>query len=178
MTEPGRPENLSFLAREYLTWLWFEAQRGGGRVHLDGVGSVRVDFSKRLSLLAPGVASETTAVAADLPALANEARVALQTGKKVASTTLLLDVGERHFEVAIEAETFMFRGVKLPTVLNPGDSEHLDERLALLDELEAVVDGLYVAFARQRLDKDTWPAVREAMHRWVAHGAQSDQPAI
>ncbi len=178
MNETTRPENLAFLAREYLTWLWFEAQRGGGSVHLAGFGDVRIDFARRLNLLAPGVASETTAVAADLPTLANEARVALQTGKKVASTTLLLDVNERHFEVTIEAETFIFRGVKLPSVLGNDDSEQLDERLALLDELEAVIDGLYVAFARQRLDKDNWPKVREAMHRWVAQGTESDLPMV
>jgi len=176
MTVEARPENLAFLAREFLTWVWFEAQRGGGGVHLDGVGRVRLDFTRRLRLESPGGAAEATAVAAELPTLADEARVALQTGKKVASTTLLLDVEERHFEVAIEAETFTFRGVKLPTVLGTSDGERLDERLALLDELEAVVDGLYVAFARQRLDRQAWPEVRAAMHRWVARGGEDDQP--
>ena len=168
MSVDARPENLAFLAREFLTWLWYEAARGGGAVLLPGKGPVRVDFARSLRLESPGAGGEATAVNADLPTLADEARVALQTGKKVASTTLLLDVGERHFEVAIHAETFTFRGVKLPTVLAPGEGEQLDERLALLDELEAVVDGLYAAYARQRLDKATWPQVRAAMQRWVA----------
>ena len=168
MSSSARPENMAFLAREFLTWLWYEAARGSGIVHLDGVGPVRVDFARQLRLESPGEGGEATAVNADLPTLADEARVALQTGKKVASTTLLLDVGERHFQVAINAEAFTFSGVKLPTVLGTGDGEQLDERLALLDQLEGIVDGLYVSYARLRLDPAQWPQVRGDMHRWVA----------
>lgn len=172
MNDQGRADSFSYLSREFLTWLWFESHRKGSLVHLEGTGQLRVDFARRLSLESGGAARERSAVTADLPTLAGEAHAALRAGKKVASTTLLLDVGERHFEVSVDAETFTFRGVKLPTVLATSDVERLDERLALLDELEAILDGLYVAFARLRSDAERWHAVRQELHGWVLRQGQ------
>ncbi len=160
-------ERFAALGREFLTWLWFESERNHGRVNLDGVGPIGVELTRRLALETGGAAGENSTVSADTPTVVEEARVALRTGKKVASTRLLLEVGERQFELAIHGESFVFSGVKLPTLLTAAEDERLAERFALIEELEAIVDGLYVQFARLRLDPDAWPETRAAMARWV-----------
>ncbi len=153
--------------REFLTWLLYQAERGSGRIELDGVGPVGVAFARRLVLDAGGVAPDHATISADAPGDAEEARTSLRLGKQVASARLLIEVGERAFELSLQASTFVFTGVKLPTVTETGEHERLAERLLLLEELEAIIDGFYVQFARLRLDDAAWAEVRQAMHRWA-----------
>jgi hypothetical protein len=163
---------LAFLVGEFLTWLWFEAERNGGVVQIDGAGAVSVGFVRKLVLESPGAIIEGHAVTADLPTLADEARTALKTGKKVALASLVLDVEDRHFEATVHAETMTLRSVKLPVVLDAEDSEQLDERLVLLDELEMIVDGLYLTYARLRLNSARWPETRAAMSAWIQSSSE------
>lgn len=163
----------AMLGREFLTWLWFASERGHGRMVLPEVGELTVALTRRLVLDAPGVAPDGNTIAADAPGEAEEARTSLRLGKQVASTRLLLDLGERHYELSIVAETFVCSGVKLPTVLQTGEAERLAERMQLLEELERLLDGLYVTFARTRLDADAWAAEREAMHRWATRRSEA-----
>jgi hypothetical protein len=55
-------------------------------------------------------------------------------------------------------------------LLGKGEANALDERLALLDELEAVMDALFVGFVRLRKDEASWAPVRDEMRQWVAQG--------
>ena len=165
---------LGFLDGEFLTWLWFEGERTGGVVQADGVGAVSVGFVRKLVLESPGVIVEGHTVSADMPTLADEARTALKTGKKVALASLVLDVEDRHFEATVHAETMTLRSVKLPVVLTAEDVEQLDERLVLLDELEMIVDGLYLTYARLRLNSERWLETRAAMTAWVQSGSEAE----
>lgn len=170
--QPSR-DRFAFLGREFLTWLWFEAERSGGAVQVESLGPVRVEFGQRLVLESGGAVREDSTVKAEAPSLAEEARTALRVGKKVSRARLLVDVGERHFELGIDAETLTLSGVKLPTLLAGEDAQRLEERLHLIDEVENIVDELYMTFIRLRKDADTWAPVREALRAWVLEGAQA-----
>jgi len=163
-------ERFAFLGREFLTWLWFESERADGRIETLSLGTVGVGFAQRLSLESGGNVREGSTVQAEAPAQAEEARTALRVGKKVARARLVLDVGDKQFQVALDAETLTFTNGKLPTQLGVRDESGLDERLALIDQLEAVVDDLYLTFVRLRSDDKAWAPVREAMRAWVAQG--------
>lgn len=166
-------DRFSFLGREFLTWLWFEAERNGGGVDTPTFGRVGVDFGQRLTLETGGNIKEGSTVQADAPSEAEEARTALRTGKKVARARLMLDIGERQYQVGLDAETLTFAAAKLPSVLGSKDESAVDERLRLLDELEAIVDELYVGFVRLRMAEPTWAPIRESMRAWVSTGAVS-----
>ncbi len=157
----------TWLGGEFLTWLWYESERAGGHIELEDIGNIAISFAHSLVLEAPGLGAEGNTVRSETPSLAEEARTALKTGKKVAKTRILIDHGEQHYEVTFAADDFTFGAAKLPTVLTDGDEERLLERLGLLDRLEAMIDGLYVRFVRLRLDTDKWLEVRAAMHAWV-----------
>lgn len=161
-------ERFSFMGREFLTWLWFESERNNGRIEAINAGPIGVEFAQRLSLESGGNVREGSTVSAEAPAQAQEARTALRVGKKVSRARLVLDVADKQFEVGLDAETLTLTNGKLPTQLGIRDEAGLDERLALLDQLEAVVDDLYLTFVRLRMVEATWAPVREAMRAWVA----------
>ncbi|MSP91971.1 MAG: hypothetical protein EXR79_09270 [Myxococcales bacterium] len=161
-------DRFAFLGREFLTWLWFEAETNKGAVDTPTFGPVRVDFGQRLTLETGGNVREGSTIQAEMPLLVEESRVALRTGKKVARARLVLEVGERTFQFGLDAESLTLAQVKLPTVLSTEDAPRVDERLLLLDELEAMVDEMYARFVRLRSDAKAWGPVRDEMRRWVA----------
>lgn len=160
-------DRFSFLGREFLTWLWFESERTGGRIDTPSWGAVGVEFGQRLTLETAGTIKEGSTVQAEAPSQAEEARTALRVGKKVSKARLHLDLGERQYAFGIDAESLTLSGVKLPTLLAGDDPQKLDERLRLLDELESVLDELYVSFVQLRRDRERWPATAEAIRGWV-----------
>jgi hypothetical protein len=165
-------ERFAFLGREFLTWLWFESARNQGMVDATNVGAVRVEFGQRLVLESSGNIREGSTVSAEAPHQTEEARTALRVGKKVTRARLILELGERQFQLGIDAESLTFSGVKLPTTLEGKDDQRLDERLRLLDELEAVVDDLYLTFVNLRRDTEAWGRVREDIRTWVLADVQ------
>ena len=160
-------ERFAFLGREFLTWLWFHTENHGGFVEAAELGRVRVDFGQRLTLESAGNVREGSTVKADAPSQAEEARTALRVGKKVARARLLLDLGDRHYELGLDAETLTFAGVKLPTLMAGDAAMRVEERLRLLEEIENIVDTLYITFVNLRREEAAWAPVREAIRAWV-----------
>jgi hypothetical protein len=166
MAETSR-ERYAFLGREFLTWLWYESAHNNSRVQTDTFGAVQVEFGQRLTLETGGNVREGSTVQADAPTETEEARTALRTGKKVSRARLILEVADKHYELGIDAETLTLSQLKLPVVSGGEDLWRIEERLKLLDEVEAIIDELYVAFVRLRRDEEAWGRVREAMREWV-----------
>lgn len=166
-------DRYTFLGREFLTWLWFAAERDNGRVAVEGQNTIGVQFSKRLALASGGNVDESSVVKAEAPLDADEARTALRSGKKVEQAFLVLAVGEREYALTLNAATYTFGNAKLPTTLGSGDSELARERLFLLNELESIVDGLYLTFMQLRRDPEAWATVREEMRAWVLASADA-----
>ncbi len=173
MSDVPKSDRYAFLGREFLTWLWYAAESGNGMVAIEADVEVRVDFARRLVLETGGGVREGSTVQADAPSLAEESRTALRTGKKVAAARLVLDIDGRTFEVGLNADTFALSGVKVPSVLADGDGDRIDERLGLLDEVETLLDGLYIRFIRLRVS-DQWPESRTAIRDWIL-ASQGDQ---
>lgn len=166
-------ERFAFLGREFLTWLWFESERNNGMVEAANVGAIRVEFGQRLVLESGGNVREGSTVQAEAPHQTEEARTALRVGKKVTRARLILERGERQFQLGIDAESLTYSGVKLPSELSGKDDQRLDERLKLLDELEGMVDDLYMTFVMLRRDEKAWGKVREDIRTWVSQAAEA-----
>lgn len=166
-------DRYGFLGREFLTWLWYATDANNGVVEVPDLGPIRVEFGQRLTLESVGNVREGSTVNADAPSQTEEARTALRVGKKVSRARLQIDVLggteglERHFEVALDAETLTFSGVKLPSLMATDEAMRLEERLRLMDELENLVDTLYTQFVTTRKEEATWAPVRESIRTWV-----------
>ncbi|MBI4615361.1 MAG: hypothetical protein HY720_17220, partial [Planctomycetes bacterium] len=160
-------ETNRLLGREFLTWLWHRIDEVGGDFDLAGLDRYGLMVGDVL-VLDPDEADETVdsfrrGHPADLP----EARLALATGKKVASLRLVLAKDEAEWRFGLAAHTLDATGLRLPRIHEEHPDDRLEGELALLDEWIAVVDRLYRDFLSVRLGPG-WRAAAEEIRRWIA----------
>lgn len=155
-----------FLGREFLAYLWHQAEEGFGHVDLP-VGPVDFWIDDRLVMRAPGEDAQTVGFKGGAPANAREARMALGQGKAPEEARLGLRVGEREYTFTLKGGAFTVSGLKLPQVVKKGDVEAvLYERAYLLDEAQAALGGLLGQFMALRLSPG-WTAVRARIRDWM-----------
>ncbi len=156
----------TYLGRELLTWLLWRSEAGEPLAQVEG-GPVVVLFTGKVLLR--GLAGDVVELSArgDAAAYAPQIRRALASGLLVHQARLRLTVGERTFEATLEAEFLDVKAAKLPELLTEEEDDRAAERLALCEELGAVVDALVAAFLEERSAR-TWrrktvPALRAWM---------------
>ena len=177
-------EDLRFLGREFLTWLVFHVDQGGGTFG-KGEMAFAVGFGEKLLLRSVGTEVGEARLKGGAPADSLDVRFAVAGGLSVREADLVLVRGDRTFELTLSADAFDLRSVKLPEAVARGrsggdgdgdggrgrgrggseDELAAEDRLALLDELDAC---LAVAFAhfldlrmRKAWEKETVPALAE-----------------
>jgi hypothetical protein len=162
----------TFLGRELLTWLLWRSEstepvvagaRGGSHAGED----VFVTFTGRVVLRGiQGDVVELVACGAAAPYSA-EVKRALDAGLLVHQARLQITRGERTFEATIDAEFLDVRSAKLPALLTEEEDDRLLERLALVEELSALVDALAGAFLAARADRSWTRKTVPALKRWM-----------
>ena len=157
----------TWLGRELLTWLLWRSEAGEPLCEVGGAGVVVLFTGK---VLLRGLAGDVVELAArgDAAAYAPQVRRALASGLLVHQARLRLTMGERSFEVTLDAEFLDVRGAKLPELLTEEDDDRAAERLALCEELGAVVDALVAAFLEERGGKGWRRRTVPALRAWMA----------
>jgi hypothetical protein len=158
-------ESRRFLGGEFLTWLWFRCDGGGGEFDLPEVGGIAVTFDDQMVLEAFLAESEQSRFSGASPSDSPEAKTALRAGKRVAKAKLRLLKDQQEWVFTVSAGDFGFASVKVPAILKEED-ERLLERVSLVDDLAVMWRALYAAFLRERLGKQ-WPAVERQIHDWA-----------
>ena len=156
----------AFLGTEYLTWLWFRSESNDGLFQVRGT-PVEVWFDAKLTLASTGTMKEESVIKSETPTDTEEARVSLRSGKQVEEAKLRLTTGQKIWSLTVKAKDLSLHGVKLPTLLSATDEEVIYERLALLEECQDLMDGLFELFAQRRLADDAWTTEVVAMRTWV-----------
>src|SRR5262249_5694303 len=135
-------EDLAYLGREFMTWLAWRVDRGED-TFTDDDGELTVAFGGRARL--SGIAGDVTdaVLKGRSPAHGIEARAGMGAGRTFREAELRMTRGEREFRFTLIAETLDLKGVKI----SRGD---LDERMALLEELEKGIKTMYLEFIRER----------------------------
>lgn len=169
--------DVTFLGREFLTWLWYASEQGDGRVTLRDDRQVVVALTQRMVLQSETGEVEGHTVKSSAPGLAEEARTALRVGKTVTAARLLLGVGDRAFEVGFDAASFALSGAKLPSVMSTQEAARIDDRLELLAELEGLLDGLFITFLSIRRDEAAWLAEHGKIAAWMARTGDDETEA-
>jgi hypothetical protein len=111
------------------------------------------------------------------PAMTPDVRYAVAGGLTVREVDLLFlrgsrgsreNGGEQVWQAAVSAEGFDLRRVKLPALLSEEDSEQLNERVELIDQLDAMLRAAFQAFVALRLS-DKWRSDElPSMRAWLA----------
>ena len=161
----------AFLGTEFLTWLWYRSERDDGRFAVEG-GPVRVWIDDQLSLEALMADSQEDAFKGGTPSTSPEAHMALKMGKKVSKARLRVVRGEREWTCAVKGRTLDIGGIKLPAILTKVEDDRFYERMALLEELDGLVDALYLQFLDVRLG-DGWDEELGGIQAWSARPVQA-----
>jgi hypothetical protein len=172
-------DDFDYLAREFLTWLVFHADTDGGAFAGKGdVPDFAIQFGGRLVLKThAGLITDLTVKGAS-PGLSPDLRYALAGGLAVSEAELRLVIGdaessddaERAYTFALAAEHFDLKRVKLPALLTEEEDDRVDERLALLAELDAALEHAFGHFLALR-GRPTWDrTVVPALRTWLTEG--------
>lgn len=168
-------EQKRFLGREFLTWLVWTIEDGGGRIERDGT-VVELQLGDRVTLAGTTAdrARLTVAGAGDLRA---EMGAGLRSGKLLDQARLVQLRGERRWELSLDGGLLTYDGLRCPA-LGPRDAAAPEDRRAAfendlylrledVDAAVAVLDGLFAEFCRARAASSWRARTLPALRAWV-----------
>jgi hypothetical protein len=148
--------DISFLGREFLTWLWFKSEERGGTIMVPDAGDISVAFVRRIVLESGEGQYSETVVCQGYHADLREAKAALREGKKIKEARLRMGVGAEEWEFTFKADEFQFQSLKLPAIVKfaeeEGDGEgRILERIYLIETALRTMEQLFSLFLNKRL---------------------------
>ncbi|SEM29841.1 hypothetical protein SAMN05444354_114136 [Stigmatella aurantiaca] len=156
----------TYLGREFLTWLLWNSEAGEPVTEYEKVGVTVLLVGRIVLKGVSGEVTELSAKGAQAP-YSEQVKRALDKGLLVHQARLLLTHGERAFEVSLDAEFLDIRAAKLPALMSEDDDSQLAERLALTEQLSALVNALVEAFLAVRAGKAWTKQVVPSMKAWM-----------
>ncbi|MFH0946815.1 MAG: hypothetical protein V2A76_16595 [Planctomycetota bacterium] len=181
--EKGQVDEHAFLGREFLTWLWWQAEAKGGVYAVTDTERIGITLDRVLEFLdeATGV---RVVVRGDAPTRAPEAREALSRGMHLKRAGLILAVGGENISLVLDGETFDLRSVKGERPEGESREERDASALASLFGLVDALDRVYATFLKDRISPrfraETGPSLldwaRSASQGRQRHGRRGDEP--
>lgn len=174
-----------FLGQEFLTWLWIVSEINGNLLNIKPAGgssrsgekfpsAVELWFESRLTLEA-GEGGHKKSVTCQTPGTEwDEAHTALRRGKKLTRGNLKVRSEEKEWGLSLSADTLVPQGVKFPKTFTEGEEEEnteigrFMERVALMNELMAIIEALYHQFLELRLSSEWEIKELPRLNHWLA----------
>ena len=144
----------TYLGREFLTWLLWQSESG------DPIATFRKESLVVLAMgrvLLRGIHGDVTELQAKgtMAPYSELVKSALDRGLLVHQARWRLTLGERTFEVTVDAEFLDVRSAKLPELLTEEEDDRAAERLDLMAQLSEMLELLVDRFLGVRQGK-TW----------------------
>jgi len=156
------------LGQNFLTWLWFFQEERGGVLPQTKLGEFSLMVDGPLVFVAEGPGAYESSIRKGTPTISAEAKAALTVGKKLSKAKLILARARgEEWAVTLDADEFIFRGLKLPEgeAMDPGSV--FEERMTNLYIFKTVFLALFQRFLMEIKD----PAKLDAFHKkaklWV-----------
>ncbi|RMF84234.1 MAG: hypothetical protein D6744_03420 [Planctomycetota bacterium] len=165
--EFGRDE-LRFLGREFLTWLWRRTDDGDAPLRVAGGDDVTVMFEKSVRLACDFGLTGSDVITADAPTSLPEARAALRIGKQPTKAGLIVGSPLGEFRLTLDAARMCVSSLTLPEP--PGEQdrrERIESRLDLICDAADLLDALFDVFLQERVASD-WAGTQREIAAWVA----------
>ncbi|UQZ89119.1 hypothetical protein C4J81_07875 [Deltaproteobacteria bacterium Smac51] len=164
-----------FLGQEFLTWLWITSEINGNYLVIQPQGSVEVWFESRLQLES-GEGGDKKSVTCQNPGAEwSEAYTALRRSKKLTRGRLKVRSEEKEWSLSLAADSLTPQGVKFPKTFTHGEDEEDDsltgrfmERVALLNELNGIIEALFKQFLELRLSAAWSEKILPDLNRWLS----------
>jgi len=154
--------------QDFLTWMWFYSETRSGLIKLPSGGDFAIMIEGPLTFVLEGQGAHETVLRRGTPELSVEAKIALLGGKKLRKARLLLSRGKDTWQVTLDADQFIFRGLKLPEGEKLEPISRFQERMTSLSTFTTAFLEIYDRFLKERTDEKVWKKTREAIHQWVS----------
>lgn len=173
-----------FLGQEFLTWLWIVSEINGNLLNIKPAASsgsngenfpsaVELWFESRLTL-ETGEGGHKKSVTCQTPGTEwDEAHTALRRGKKLTRGQLKIRTEDKEWGLTLSADTLVPQGVKFPKTFAAAEEEEdteigrFMERVALMNELLAIIGALYHQFLELRLSSEWELKELPRLNRWL-----------
>ena len=160
------------LGQNFLTWLWFFQEKRDGLLPQSKLGEFSLMVDGPLVFVAEGAGAYESSIRKGMPTLSAEAKAALTVGKKLKRARLILARGRgEEWSVTLDADEFVFRGLKLPEgeAMDPGSV--FEERMTNLYIFQTVFFALFQRFLEEFSDPAKVAAFQEEAKQWVRERA-------
>lgn len=160
----------AFWGHEFLTWLWFRSEEGGGDLELKEYGPIGLWIEDRMVLGSLDTESKENILKNGDVSRSAEAAAALAVGKKLEQARFGLVREDREWAFTLRGDTLDLQSVKIPKVLTEeGDDLHatIMVRLGHMRELTDLLDALFDEFASLRVSPEWEREVAPAVTRWI-----------
>jgi hypothetical protein len=154
--------------RDFLTWLWFQAESGRGTVPLPGIGGLGVLLEGPLTFMHEGSGAHVTVLRNGEPMGSAEAKTCLLSGKKLKQCKLTFGLGDELWKCTFDADGFICRGLSVPEESgNLDPMSRFQSRIAQIDRFRDMLLALYDRFLEERIDKSGWTGAKKKIREWA-----------
>lgn len=152
--------------REFLTWLWYCSEKRGGLMNSNQHGQFSYMIEGPLDFVMEGRGAHEIIMKKGEPMLASETKAALMAGKTLKSARVTFCRGEDVWSFKLDADTFTFKGMKLPQTETFNQEGKFKERMIFLETFREVFFELFSTYIEERTSN--WDLVANEIKRWVA----------
>lgn len=163
-------EDGAHFGREFLTWLWSEAEARDGEVDAGEAGKVGVLVEGPLAFERAGNGAHSVLLSRGAPEVSAEAKTCLAAGKLLKSARLTFSADrDTAWRFQFDADGFTVRAMQMPKgeMRLDAASRFLD-RMTVLDRWRDILLGLFGRFLALRKDPAKWRKTAKAVREWVA----------
>jgi len=157
------------LGQSFLTWLWFFQEERGGVLPATKLGEFGLSVDGPLVFVAEGPGAHESSIRKGMPTVSAEAKAALTVGKKLKRAKLILSRGRgEEWSVTLDADEFVFRGLRVPDgeAMDPGSV--FEERMTSLYVFRTVFFALFQRFFHEMADTTKRTAFLKCAKTWVS----------
>lgn len=164
-----------FMGQDFLVWLWFKADSQWDVVSMLDGRDVGISFERFMTLEGGEGDAHETVTCRGLRAELQEAKTALQSGKKITKAHIRLSLDDLQWKFTIDAATLDISSLKVPKTVEAGAEEgdslsfegRVLERTYMIEQAVEAVDLLFKTYLYTRLDAAKWAEEKRALREWI-----------
>ncbi|MBQ9394291.1 MAG: hypothetical protein IJU23_02090 [Proteobacteria bacterium] len=159
----------------FLLWLWFHSDVDDTIFYLSDGSSLVLALDNQITLEAKLTDAERTVLSGGAPSDSREAFEALHQGKAVTQAKFRLERDEKAWVFVLTGSTLDISGLKIPALMTKASDDKLYERQGLIEEVDALIRGLYEQFLTVRLSEEGWKIEEKAIKEWIVSKMKADE---
>lgn len=169
-----RAKDTDFIGREFLVWLWFKTETGGGSFSLGESGLAEFWFDGRIVLQSDEENDrEEKVICLGETSRSREARFALAEHKTITEAKIRLSVGQSEWSFILDGIWMNFKSFKTPRVVQDYREDpdgFFYEKFLLIEQALSAVDAVYAFYIKLRLSPEWKTHELPKLLRWIQEG--------